>query len=365
MVRIPLEPTFGLDALNPIDDLDGFRFSVDQITTNVDETADMFFVKLEKQVNEVEQFYHSIDVQANNSKEKGREKHLAGTKKQWQGASCSGAAAATATAKRNNQELMRQFKTILDQITQHEWSWPFMDPVDVEGLGLHDYYEVIEKPMDFSTIKSKMDAKDGSGYNNVREIYADVRLIFNNAMKYNDKKHNIHNMAKSLLEKFEEKWLDLWPKVDKEEKRQLAEEAHEQMKMKVAQEARYANMARNLSAALHEVDMHLESLKTLVIQKCRKLSNHERKMLGMHLTRLSPENLIKALQIVSQNNPTFQPNTLEVDLDIDVQSNYTLWRLNVFLKNALEAQGRAAEETVVNNDYDNEDNNNSKRRRIG
>lgn len=29
------------------------------------------------------------------------------------------------------------------QISQHKWAWPFMEPVDVEGLGLHDYYDVI------------------------------------------------------------------------------------------------------------------------------------------------------------------------------------------------------------------------------
>lgn len=28
------------------------------------------------------------------------------------------------------------------QITQHKWAWPFMQPVDVKGLGLDDYYEV-------------------------------------------------------------------------------------------------------------------------------------------------------------------------------------------------------------------------------
>jgi len=28
------------------------------------------------------------------------------------------------------------------QKTQHKWAWPFMEPVDVEGLNLHDYYEV-------------------------------------------------------------------------------------------------------------------------------------------------------------------------------------------------------------------------------
>lgn len=70
--------------------------------------------------------------------------------------------------------------------------------------------------MDFSTIKNKMDGKDGTGYRNVREIYADVRLVFKNAMKYNDERDDVHVMAKSLLEKFEEKWLQLLPKVMEE-----------------------------------------------------------------------------------------------------------------------------------------------------
>lgn len=31
---------------------------------------------------------------------------------------------------------------LLVQISQHKWAWPFMKPVDVKGLGLHDYHEV-------------------------------------------------------------------------------------------------------------------------------------------------------------------------------------------------------------------------------
>lgn len=72
--------------------------------------------------------------------------------------------------------------------------------------------------MDFSTIKNQMEAKDGSGYKNVREIYADVRLIFTNAMTYNDERSDVHVMAKTLLEKLEEKWLQLLPKVVEEVK---------------------------------------------------------------------------------------------------------------------------------------------------
>ena len=63
-----------------------------------------------------------------------------------------------------------------------------------------------------------MEAKDGTGYKNVREICADVRLVFDNAMKYNDEGSDVHLMAKTLLEIFEEKWQLLLPKVTEEVK---------------------------------------------------------------------------------------------------------------------------------------------------
>lgn len=72
--------------------------------------------------------------------------------------------------------------------------------------------------MDFSTIKNQMETKDGTGYKNVRDICADVRLVFNNAMKYNDEGSDVHLMAKTLLVKFEEKWQLLLPKVTEEVK---------------------------------------------------------------------------------------------------------------------------------------------------
>ncbi|KAI4297661.1 hypothetical protein L6164_037543 [Bauhinia variegata] len=340
----------------PLDvELEGFRHSIDGILTTVD--------KLEKQVDEVEQFFQSKgNAQVNNSrgsmvlKDKGWEKHATGVKKQQQDPSHREAA-------KRMQELMRQFATILRQISQHKWAGPFLQPVDVEGLGLHDYYEVIDKPMDFSTIKSKMEAKDGTGYRNVREIYADVRLVFKNAMKYNDEKNDIHVMAKSLLEKFERKWLDLLPKVAEEEKRQSQEEAEAQLDMQLAQEANYAKLAKDLSFELDKVALHLKNLKNTVIQKCRKLSTEEKKVLGTALARLSPENLSRALEIVADGNPIFQATAREVDLDIDAQSDYTLWRLKIFVKDALEVQAKTAGGIIVNSNDNAEDKkNNSKRR---
>ncbi|KAI5332421.1 PREDICTED: mRNAion factor [Prunus dulcis] len=314
-------------------EVEGFGCSVDEISAKVD--------TLEKRVNEVERFYLTTgSPQLTNSKGSSivKDKQLNLLKKQQQDASRR-----EVTATKRMQELMRQFASIFRQITQHEWAWPFKEPVDVESLGLHDYYQVIEKPMDFGTIKNKMEAKDGTAYKNVREIYADVRLVFKNAMKYNDDKDDVHVMAKTLLEKFEEKWLKLLPKVVEEETRRVDEEAEARLHTKLAQEAAYASMAKDLSTELVEIDLYLKDLREMVVQKCRKMSSGDKRKLGTALTHLSPDDLSKALEIVAQNNPSFQASAQEVDLDIDAQSECTLWRLKVFVKEALKVQGKSSE----------------------
>nr|KJB48049.1 hypothetical protein B456_008G052200 [Gossypium raimondii] len=344
-----------VEGFGPDSEVEDLGRCVDEISTTVS--------RLEQRVNDVEQFYLTTDnmeltitKSASAFKEKVKEKQLTGLEKQQQEASQREAAAL-----KRMQELMRQFATILRQITQHKWAHPFMHPVDVEGLGLHDYYEIVQKPMDFGTIKSKMEAKDGTGYKNVREIYSDVRLVFKNAMKYNDERHDVHIMAKTLLEKFEEKWLQLLPKVAEE----VEEEAKAELDVKLAQEAVHANMAKELSNELCDVDLQLEKLRQIVIQKCRKMSTEEKKKLGTALTRLSPEDLGKALEIVAENNPGFQPTAQEVDLDIDAQSELTLWRLKVFVQDKLKLAGKCSEAVVCNNINNNENTikSNSKRRR--
>lgn len=49
------------------------------------------------------------------------------------------------------------------------------------------------------------------------------------------------------------------------------------------------------------------------------MSTEEKRNLGIALTKLSPDDLRRALDIVAQTNPNFQANADEVDLDIDAQ----------------------------------------------
>lgn len=56
-------------------------------------------------------------------------------------------------------EQMKYCNSIVKELLSKRHShiaWPFYDPVDVEGLKLHDYYKIIRQPMDLNTVKVKL-----------------------------------------------------------------------------------------------------------------------------------------------------------------------------------------------------------------
>ena len=93
---------------------------------------------------------------------------------------------------------------------------------------------------------------------------------------------------------------------------------------------------------LNEINKQLEMLRNMVVQRCRKMTTDEKRKLGAGLCHLTPEDLSKALELVAQDNPDFQTTAEEVDLDMDAQSETTLWRLKFFVREALERQANAA-----------------------
>ncbi|KAK4485324.1 hypothetical protein RD792_007960 [Penstemon davidsonii] len=193
-----------------------------------------------------------------------------------------------------------------------------------------------------------MEAKDGTVYKHVRDIYSDVRLVFKNAMKYNDDNSDVYGMANILLEILEEKWLQLLPKVTEEEQRREEEEAEAQKNILLAQEAVHAKMARDINNELFEVDMHIEELREMVVKKCRNISTMEKRNLGVAISKLCPEDLTKALEIVAQNNPNIQTTAAEIELDINAQSESTLWRLKFFVKDCNDSSSKDEDTNNIN-----------------
>eukprot|EP00249_Psilotum_nudum_P010059 c22307_g1_i1 orf=128-1282(+) len=206
------------------------------------------------------------------------------------------AARCEAARRRRMTDIVRQFSNILRQIMQHRWAWPFNTPVDVEGLHLHDYYRVIRKPMDLGTVRSRLEAKDGSGYRHGREMYEDVRLVFRNAMMYNESTTDVHKMAKALLQKFEEKWMTLVePKLLEEEANSNANQQEiyisEIAELHAGEERAAENLAEDVNFRLTGLEKQLENCIQKLLSNCRAMSTDEKHLLCQRLSELSPSNL--------------------------------------------------------------------------
>ncbi|XP_045763305.1 histone lysine acetyltransferase CREBBP isoform X10 [Maniola jurtina] len=79
-------------------------------------------------------------------------------------------------------------------------SLPFRQPVDATALGIPDYFDIVTKPIDLSTIKSKLDRGQ---YKDPWEYVDDVWLMFENAWLYNRKNSRVYRYCTKLSEVFE------------------------------------------------------------------------------------------------------------------------------------------------------------------
>lgn len=102
-----------------------------------------------------------------------------------------------------DRSIKQQCGTILQLLMTHKHGWAFLKPVDPVAFNIPDYFEIITKPMDLGTVKSKL---EGNSYFSVEEFAADVHLTFANCMRYNPPINAFHTMAKELDSLFSKRW---------------------------------------------------------------------------------------------------------------------------------------------------------------
>ena len=96
---------------------------------------------------------------------------------------------------RNTNQLLFLKTVVMRAMMQHRLSLPFRKPVDAELLNLSDYHNVILEPMDFGTIKSRLEEKH---YWSAEECVSDFKLVFNNCYTYNQPGEDIVSDAEEL-----------------------------------------------------------------------------------------------------------------------------------------------------------------------
>ena len=75
-------------------------------------------------------------------------------------------------------------KKVTEKLIKHPLSVAFLRPVNPQLDGAPDYLQKISHPMDLGTIKSKL---ENNSYTNSKAWVSDVLLVWQNAMKYNNK----------------------------------------------------------------------------------------------------------------------------------------------------------------------------------
>ena len=100
-------------------------------------------------------------------------------------------------------DTMQECFDILKFLQSRDDAQPFLEPVDWELYGLHDYPEVVTHPMDLGSIQSKLEE---GRYKDPQAFASDVRLVWDNCLKYNMPNSDLYMTAQKLSTLFDKKF---------------------------------------------------------------------------------------------------------------------------------------------------------------
>ncbi|XP_038877863.1 bromodomain-containing factor 2 isoform X2 [Benincasa hispida] len=105
---------------------------------------------------------------------------------------------------RPNKKELDSALTVIKKVMKMDAAEPFNVPVNPVALGIPDYFDVIDTPMDFGTICSNLE--NGVKYMNSEDVFKDVRYIWENCYKYNNKGDYILDLMRRVKKNFSKYW---------------------------------------------------------------------------------------------------------------------------------------------------------------
>jgi len=205
------------------------------------------------------------------------------------------------TSKPTN-EGVKKYLNLIQKLKKHPKSDPFLEPVDVVGLGLDDYYTIVKEPMDLSTVENKLKNEE---YANANQLIADIRKIWSNAQLYNKKGNLVHQMAVELSGYFEKNLKEMGDVSFNDTVKDL--------------EKKVERLSKQITE-LHNKNTkgHSNSKNKSSSAQDKGLTRDEKKILCQNIKRLPAEHLRGVWEIVSEGLNQ-KSNTKEV-LEFDIES---------------------------------------------
>ncbi|XP_062100878.1 transcription factor GTE2-like [Humulus lupulus] len=265
--------------------------------------------------------------------------------------------------------MMKRCGQILTKLMKHKFGWVFNAPVDVVGLNLHDYHQIVKNPMDLGTVKSKLEK---NRYRSPIDFASDVRLAFNNAMLYNPKGSDVHVMAEQLLLRFDEMFNPAYKKYENERRRTLGvgaqsiapESATKDFEARVIAkkpeavrpQPTFSNspppvQTQSLTKPSVPATPSIPTMSAPVTNPSgstrpmklpkpkakdpnkRQMSDEEKAKLGANLQNLPQEKMGQLVQILKKRSDHLSQDGDEIELDIEAVDTETLWELDRFVSN--------------------------------
>ncbi|XP_012250621.2 E3 ubiquitin-protein ligase TRIM33 [Athalia rosae] len=101
-------------------------------------------------------------------------------------------------------------RIVLELYCQYEHSLPFREVVSTEIV---EYHRIIKNPIALDVIRNKLKPDHPEHYTDLRQVLADIRLMFKNAFTYNPVESQVYQEARNLEEFFEKlllKWVPMY-----------------------------------------------------------------------------------------------------------------------------------------------------------
>ncbi|XP_073028925.1 uncharacterized protein [Primulina eburnea] len=105
---------------------------------------------------------------------------------------------------KNNEQELKAVLEVIRKVMKMDAAEPFNVPVNPVALGIPDYFDVIDTPMDFGTICSNLEK--GVKYRSSEDVFRDVQYIWDNCYKYNNKGDYIVELMKRVRKNFTKYW---------------------------------------------------------------------------------------------------------------------------------------------------------------
>ena len=107
-------------------------------------------------------------------------------------------------------------RELLEELIKKEDSANFLSPLkpDEHGVTLEEYQKFVKQPIDFGTVKNKLDkANNSNGYSSPAAFSKDVNRVFSNVMKVWEAGHELFDASQRLQMWWVQQWTELVPKL--------------------------------------------------------------------------------------------------------------------------------------------------------